>query len=75
MMLTCFERGKNFRTYPLEEPQNPCAGTPETGHSRGYPITTRCARKGPWRMSKVKWVQIALPDLHFKSLGLVFPWI
>ena len=45
------------------------------GVSRAYALTTGCARKGPWRMSKVKWVQIALPDLHFKSLGLVFPWI
>ena len=38
-------------------------------------VTTGCARKGPWRMSKVKWIQIALPDTYFKSLGLVFPWI
>ena len=45
------------------------------GVYRDQALTTGCARKGPWRMSKVKWVQIALPDLHFKSLGLVFPWI
>lgn len=45
------------------------------GVYRNQALTTGCARKGPWRMSKVKWVQIALPDLHFKSLGLVFPWI
>ena len=38
-------------------------------------LTTGCARKGPWRMSAVKWVQIALPDKYFTSLGLVFPWI
>ena len=38
-------------------------------------VTTGCARKGPWRMSRVKWVHIALPDAYFKSLGLVFPWI
>jgi len=25
-------------------------------------------------MSKVKWVNIALPDDYFTSLGLVFPW-
>jgi hypothetical protein len=24
-------------------------------------------------MSAVKWVQIALPDAYFESLGLVFP--
>jgi len=45
------------------------------GVSRAYALTTGCARRGPWRMSKVKWVQIALPDAWFKSLGLVFPWI
>jgi len=38
-------------------------------------LNTGCARKGPWRMSKVKWVQIALPDAYFTSLGLLFPWI
>lgn len=38
-------------------------------------VTTGCARKGPWRMSRVKWVQIALPDAYFSKLGLVFPWI
>jgi RNA-directed DNA polymerase len=45
------------------------------GVIRSYAVTTGCARKGPWRMSKVKWVNIALPDQYFKSLGLVFPWI
>jgi RNA-directed DNA polymerase len=45
------------------------------GVSRGYALTTGCARKGPWRMSKVKWVHIALPDAYFTSLGLTFPWI
>ena len=45
------------------------------GVSRDYAITTGCSRKGPWRMSKVKWVHIALPDAYLTSLGLVFPWI
>jgi len=45
------------------------------GVIRNYALTTGCARKGPWRMSKVKWVNIALPDEYFKSQGLVFPWI
>jgi RNA-directed DNA polymerase len=44
------------------------------GVFRKYAVTTGCARKGPWRMSKVKWVNIALPDGHFESLGLSFPW-
>jgi group II intron reverse transcriptase/maturase len=45
------------------------------GVHRNYAVTTGCARKGPWRMSKVKWVQMALPDTYFSKLGLVFPWI
>jgi RNA-directed DNA polymerase len=45
------------------------------GVARDFAVTTGCARKGPWRMSKVTWVQYALPDAYFKSLGLVFPWI
>jgi len=45
------------------------------GISRDFALTTGCARKGPWRMSKVKWVHIALPDAYFSSLGLLFPWI
>jgi group II intron reverse transcriptase/maturase len=44
------------------------------GVSKSFAVTTGCARKGPWRMSKVKWVQIALPDAYFSKLGLVFPW-
>ena len=45
------------------------------GVFRTQALTTGCARKGPWRMSVVKWVHIALPDKYFTSLGLVFPWI
>lgn len=45
------------------------------GVFRKFALTTGCARKGPWRMSNVKWVNIALPDKYFASLGLVFPWI
>ena len=44
------------------------------GVSRIFALTTGCARKGPWRMSKVKWVNIALPDSYFKSRRLVIPW-
>ena len=45
------------------------------GISQVHALTTGCARKGPWRMSNVKWVNIALPDAHFESLGLDFPWL
>jgi len=44
------------------------------GVSRPYAVTTGCARKGPWHMSRVYWVVLALPDQHFQSLGLSFPW-
>ena len=33
-------------------------------------VRAGCARKGAWRMSRVKWVVMALPNAHFKSLGL-----
>jgi RNA-directed DNA polymerase len=42
--------------------------------AKTYAVTTGCARKGPWRMSKVKWVSIALPNAYFSLLGLLFPW-
>jgi len=32
-----------------------------------------CARKGPWRMSKVKWVVFAMPTAYFVKLGLFLP--
>jgi len=43
------------------------------GVSRQFAVTTGCSRKGPWRMSRVYWVVLALPDRHFHSLGLSFP--
>jgi RNA-directed DNA polymerase len=45
------------------------------GVTRCFALTTGCARKGPWRMSKVKWLNIALPDTYFSSRGLLFPWL
>ena len=44
------------------------------GVSCDFAVTTGCARKGPWRMSRVEWVQYALPNKYFSSLGLGFPW-
>ncbi|MCP3870818.1 MAG: group II intron reverse transcriptase/maturase [Gammaproteobacteria bacterium] len=39
-------------------------------------VTTGNARKGHWRMSKVKWVIIALPNAYFRRiLGLYLPGI
>ena len=32
------------------------------------------ARKGPWRMSRNKWVAFALPGRYFESFGCVIPW-
>ena len=39
------------------------------GRRTGMPRTERC----PWRISKIKWVNIALPDAYFSSLALLFP--
>lgn len=36
-------------------------------------VFTGCSRKGPWRMSRVKWVMFALPKSYFGSLGLLLP--
>ena len=47
----------------------------QRGIAREFAVTTGCARKGPWRMSRVLWVSMALPDQSFHSLGLMFPWI
>ena len=56
-----------------EEPQNRVRELLKRCITRNFALTTGCARKGPWRMSKGKWVRIAVPDAHFDSLGLVFP--
>ena len=40
------------------------------GISHAYAVRAGCSRKGPWRMSRVKWVVMALPNAYFKSLGL-----
>jgi RNA-directed DNA polymerase len=36
-------------------------------------LLTGCSRKGAWRMSKVKWVVIAMPNAYFDQLGLFLP--
>jgi RNA-directed DNA polymerase len=39
-------------------------------------VSTGNARKGSWRMSRVKWVIIALPNVYFRrTLGLFLPGI
>ena len=45
------------------------------GIARKHAVPTGCARKGYWRMSRTKYVDIALPTEMFHSLGLEFPWI
>lgn len=57
---------KNYRTRVKELKKR------GVGHRSA--LLTGCARKGAWRMSRIKWVSIALPDAYFVSLGLVFPW-
>ena len=43
------------------------------GVSRKYAMTCGNSRKRYWRMSRVKWVVIALPTSYFLSLGLFQP--
>jgi hypothetical protein len=38
-----------------------------------HALLTGCSRKGEWRMSKVKWVVIAMPNAYFDQLGLFLP--
>jgi RNA-directed DNA polymerase len=56
---------KNYRTRIRELKKK---GIP---HSKA--LFVGCSRKGPWRMSKVKWVAFALPRAYFISLGLFLP--
>ncbi len=37
------------------------------GISHRYAVTTGCSRKGPLRMSRVRWVIIALPNAYFNT--------
>lgn len=43
------------------------------GIDRKHAVSCGNARKKHWRMSKVKWVVIALPKQYFFSLGLFLP--
>lgn len=43
------------------------------GIDHRHALSVGCSRKGPWRMSKVKWVAFALPKAYFVSLGLFLP--
>ena len=45
------------------------------GVSKRDAILCGCARKGPWRMSRVEWVQVATPNRFFKKMGLQIPWL
>ena len=42
----------------------------ERGIIQAVAVRTGCSRKGPWRLSRVKWVVMALPNVYFKSLGV-----
>lgn len=46
------------------------------GISHHLAVTTGNARKGAWRMSKVKWMVMAMPNAYFsRTLGLFLPGI
>jgi group II intron reverse transcriptase/maturase len=44
------------------------------GISKAFAVPVGASRKGPWRMSQVKWVVFAVPGRYFESLGLIIPW-
>jgi RNA-directed DNA polymerase len=60
-----WKQWKNYRTRIRE--------LKKRGISHSVAIPVGCSRKGPWRMSKVKWVAFALPRAYFISLGLFLP--
>ncbi len=39
-----------------------------------HALLTGCSRKGAWRMNKVKWVVIAMPNAYSEQFGLFLPW-
>ncbi len=43
------------------------------GISHKHAVFCGCARKKHWRMSRVKWVIVALPNKYFLDLGLYLP--
>jgi RNA-directed DNA polymerase len=43
------------------------------GISHKHAVSCGCARKKHWRMSRVKWVIVALPNKYFLDLGLYLP--
>ena len=60
-----WKQWKNYRTRIRELKKR---GIP---HSKA--VRVGFSRKGPWRMSRVKWVAFALPRAHSISLGLFLP--
>jgi len=60
-----WKQWKNYRTRIRE--------LKKRGISHSTAVPVGCSRKGPRRMSKVKWVAFALPRAHFISLGLFLP--
>jgi group II intron reverse transcriptase/maturase len=57
-----WKQWKNYRTRIRE--------LKKRGIKHDDALRAGCSRKGPWRMSRVKWVVMALPNAYFKSLGL-----
>jgi hypothetical protein len=49
-------------------------GTHGARHPQAFAVPVGASRKGPWRMSQVKWVVFAVPGRYFESLGLIIPW-
>jgi len=56
---------------PLNRDWN--TGPPCTSMMCSMELACGNARKKMWRMSKVKWVIITLPNKYFLDLGLLLP--
>lgn len=56
-----------------KNPRTKVRNLKKLGISHKYAVSCGNARKKHWRMSKVKWVVIALPNKYFLSRGLFLP--
>ena len=56
-----------------KNPRTKVRNLKKLGIAHGYAVPCGNARKQHWRMSRVKWIVIALPNKYFISKGLFLP--
>jgi hypothetical protein len=67
---------RRLRAIIWEQWKNPRTRVKELkkrGMHHRHALLTGCSRKGAWRMSKVKWVVIAMPNAYLDQLGWFLP--